>query len=1065
MEPLMRLTKLSRVRLLWQRRRVRVVSKTLLAGGLALVVLSYFGIPPLLRWAIERQGSLALGREVTVARVQFNPLILSARIEGLRIAEADGKSEFLSLGALSANLSVSSIWHRGLVLDALCIEQPVVHLVHLEPGRFNFSDILERFAAQPKAEPAASPARFSLNNIELLDGRIEFDDHPAGRVHKIEQLGIGVPFVSSLPTRTDNFVEPKLEARINGAEFRLQGQMKLFSDHREASLNLGFEPFDVIPYLVYVPGKLPVKIERARLASDLRLVWAEASEKQPASLVLSGKLSLSDVALKDPVGAPLFAVETLGVDIERFEALANPMVVRLNQVQIDSPSLDVSRAKNGQVNLVSLSGLGKPVPKTGNEASALPPLVFIDKLLLSKGRVRWHDEAVPGAYNFVLSPLEVELSKLDLGNSKPARLKLTAQGGKGEKFSLDAQLDVKAGRYNGHLATSKIVIETLRPYYAAAFDRAQLRGEGALEGDFKITPGKDGSAVRLDKVVLNVKDFTLGELNAKEPLVRLPISHAEGVSVDLATREVNLGRYTNQGARVMLARDKNGTLNLVSLLQSHSVANERAKEVLQDKLQTVASAAVAVAPPAVPDAAWRLKLESATLTGGSVHFDDRSGSTPVAMNITELGLRVKDWSNQPGVQAKAELQARVNKTGIINIGGQVGTEPLKGALRLDLRKVEFLPVQPYIDDLYRILITRGNLSMRGNLAFDLGKPDKPDIRYAGMLAVEDFNSLDRLNDTDFMRWKRFTLDQVSLQTQPLAFRTHEIRLEDFYTRLILDAQGRLNVRELAANEQHASQPSAAASSPVGASLPMASDPLPAKSSGPQLQVKIDKIAVANGHVNYIDRFVKPNYEANLLALNGSLSGLSSNQDSVATLDLKASMDGSAPVTIAGELNPFRQDSFLDIQAGVRDVDLTGVSTYAAKFVGYGIDKGKLSMAVQYKIRDRTLSAQNRVTLDQLTFGQKVESPSATKLPVLFAVSLLKDRHGVIDINLPISGSLDDPQFSVGGVILRVITNLIGKAATAPFALIGSMFGGGEELSFLDFEPGSALIRASAEEKL
>ncbi|GAB2881007.1 hypothetical protein GCM10027046_06500 [Uliginosibacterium flavum] len=1063
----MNVPKLPDWRVLWQQRRVRVGVKSLLGGLLLLTVTSFFAVPPLLRWAVESQGSKALGRVVTVQGVSFNPLTLSARVEGLRIAEADGKGEFLSLGLLRANLSMASIWHLGAVLDGLRIEQPVLHVTRLDEARFNFSDILDRFAAAPKDATPSEPARFSLNNIELADGRIEFDDRPAGRVHKIEQINIGVPFLSSLPTKVETFVQPKLEANINGSDFSLLGQLKPFADHREASLDLVFESFDVTQYLMYVPGKLPIKIERAKLASDLRLVWSEASEKTPASLVLSGKLGLSEVLLKDGQGAALFAVDALGVEIERIEPLSNPAVVRLSTVHIDAPKLDLSRAKNGELNLLALANAAPAKPEKAAAtklavSTSKPPLISISKLVVSKGVVRWHDEAVPGGYSFKLSPLEIQLDKFDLAGSQPAALQLKAQGDGGVALALSARLGIKDARYGGHFALSGVDIEALRPYYVAAFDRAQLRGVAAVQGDFAVEPGKEGNAVGLDKLVLDVKDFSLGELKAKTPLISVLDSHAEGASVNLATREVNLGNYSNKGLRVNLARDKDGALNLVSLLQAKSRANEKAQVVLLDKLETVATAAKVVAPPIKADAPWRLKLGEAVLSGGSLHFADNSGSTPVALDVAEIGLRVKDWNNQPGAQAQTELTARVNKAGRVAIGGRLGTAPLKGALRLDLRAVDLLAVQPYVEDVYRILITRGNLSARGNLVFDLANADKPDLRYTGLLAVDDFNALDRINDSDFMRWKSFSFDDIKLQTQPQSFATREIRVENFYSRLILDAQGRLNVRELAASEAAGGPPAAAASEPLAA----LSAPLAAKPGAALPQVKIDKIVLVNAHVNYLDRFVKPNYEANLLALNGSLSALSSDQTSVAALDLAASLDGAAPVSIVGELNPFRQDGFLDIRAQVRDVDLTGVSTYTSKFVGYGVEKGKLSMALQYKIRDRKLSAENRVTLDQLTFGKRVDSPEATTLPVLFAVSLLKDRHGVIDVNLPISGSLDDPQFSVGGVILKVIVNLIGKAASAPFALIGSLLGGdGEELAWLDFAPGSAVIASAGEEKL
>ena len=184
------------------------------------------------------------------------------------------------------------------------------------------------------------------------------------------------------------------------------------------------------------------------------------------------------------------------------------------------------------------------------------------------------------------------------------------------------------------------------------------------------------------------------------------------------------------------------------------------------------------------------------------------------------------------------------------------------------------------------------------------------------------------------------------------------------------------------------------------------------------------------------------------------------------VDISAKVERTAPVEIKGTVNPFARDITLDLAGKARDVDLPPLSPYAAKYAGYGITRGKLSFDVHYRIKDRKLVADNKLVLDQLTFGERVDSPTATKLPVQLAVALLKDANGVIDIEVPISGSLDDPQFSVGGLIVKVIVNLLQKAVTAPFALLGAAFGGGgEEMSYVAFDPGRGVPVAAADAKL
>ena len=228
-------------------------------------------------------------------------------------------------------------------------------------------------------------------------------------------------------------------------------------------------------------------------------------------------------------------------------------------------------------------------------------------------------------------------------------------------------------------------------------------------------------------------------------------------------------------------------------------------------------------------------------------------------------------------------------------------------------------------------------------------------------------------------------------------------------------------------------------------------------------MRIGKITLQGGNVNFSDFFVKPNYSANLTGVGGSVTEMT--RDKPGDVELRGRIDETAPIEIVGRVNALSQDLFVDLKASAKDIELSPLSPYAIKYAGYGIEKGKLSVNVKYLVEARKLTAENNIYLDQLTFGEKVESPTATKLPVQLAVALLKDRNGVIDVNLPISGSLDDPQFSLGGIIIRVIVNLIVKAVTAPFALLGAMFGGGEELAYIEFAPGVARLDRASEEKL
>jgi Domain of Unknown Function (DUF748) len=1022
------------------------------AGALSLVaVLGCLVAPPLLRGVVEQRASAALGRVVTLERLQLNPFALSAAVDGLRIAEADGKGRFVEVARVEANLELwASLFHRGPALRSLRVVSPQLYFARLDAHRFSFSDIIERFAAQPSPKDA-EPLRFAINNIQLDGGHIEFDDQPEHFHHVVDKLRVGLPFVSTVPSQVHLEVEPRLSASINGTEFELSGKMRPFAAHREATLALDLDAFDVTPYLAYVPAKLPLKIEQALLATHLECVWAEQASGQK-SLSLRGEVSIHDARFKDRSGAALASWKSLQIGLQDLRPLATPQQLSFSQITLSEPTLRLRRLADGSIDLARLFGTDDAVPLAANASApaaasskAVAPHIAIAQLQISKGRVSWQDDALPTRFSSQLSPIDFKLSAYDSKASTPAKLQGSVQLERSGHLQLEGSFDAQRNAARLRLQLADLQIAAYRPYYQDALGSAQPRGQVAASLNLDYAPA---SGVQLSEGALQLSDFSLPEAGSKQPILQLASLKLDGLRLDLAKRSLALAQISSRDAQWRLVRDADG----INLLQQFSPAQTTALNAPVAAARSVSAPAGAAPPP------WQWSVGKLDIAGWRASLEDRSAAEPLRLNLDALQLRAQNLSTAANQKAQLALEMGVNRRGRLKLAGDLGLAPLSGKLQLDASSVELLFAQPYLSGVAKVLLTQGALDAKGMLGFDLSAPQAPQVSWTGDLAVKDFNSFDQLNASDFVRWKRLALSQLKLRSQPLELSAAELRLEDFYTRLILDGEGRLNLRELVqGSARRDSAAVAGASSSAASAAPV--------SGGPAPKINIERIVLSGGSVSYSDRFIKPNYNANLTDLAGSLNGLSSSEDSVASLALKAALDHSAPVDIQGQLNPLRQDRIMDIHARVADVDLTGVSTYAARYVGYGISKGKLSMDVDYRIRDRKLSAENRVTLDQLTFGERIDSPDATRLPVLLAVALLKDRSGVIDLNLPISGTLDDPEFSVGSVIVRVLVNLVTKAVSSPFALLGSLVDGGDELSYLDFEAGRTTLPPSALSKL
>jgi len=228
---------------------------------------------------------------------------------------------------------------------------------------------------------------------------------------------------------------------------------------------------------------------------------------------------------------------------------------------------------------------------------------------------------------------------------------------------------------------------------------------------------------------------------------------------------------------------------------------------------------------------------------------------------------------------------------------------------------------------------------------------------------------------------------------------------------------------------------------------------PAEASIP-FPISIGSITLENMGAILTDRSISPTVSIGLETLSGTISGLSSEELARADLDLIGTLTGGTQMAVTGKINPLIEDRYSDVEMSFKNFNLTAVSPYSGKYAGYALNKGKLSFDLKYKISQSELTGENVMVIDQLTLGDKVESEDALKLPIPLAISLMKDRNGVIEIDVPVSGNLNDPEFGFGRVISRAIVNIITKLITSPFSMLGGLIPGGKDvdLSMISFNP-------------
>ena len=999
---------------IWRRRlKITLIS-------LVMIDLLLWAAPPLLRSVVASEAGKLLHRPVHIGQLSLNPLTMTLRVGELKIQGQHGES-LLAFDELRVNANLlGSLRHRGAVIDAIELRHPQLYLARTGENRYNISDLIEEFLDKPDD---GEKSRFSLNNLHLTQGEIDFDDQPQHSRQQIRQLEISLPFVSNLPYLVDDPIQPGLSAQVNGAKLQFAAKAKPFSATRESQASINLQDVDLTHYLGYVPLALQFKLASAKLDSKLTLDFAQAKDQAPG-IKLAGQVSVRQLQLQQLDGKPLLAWDNATLDIARLEPLQQRY--QMQKLLLQQPALQLQRNRQGQLNLLQAFTLppskAQPVKAEGKaKTEKAPALQFsLQQLQLQQGQVSWQDAG--NGFATELTPINAQLDQFELKPGHPARFQLQLQSSQQEQLAAHGQFRLQPFSLQGELQLQQLALAHYAPLLQPHLPLRISQGRLDIGGKLEFASDK----LQLQQLAVALNKLQLLPPQGNKAILALDELKLADGQLDLQKQQLELGQLSSSGLQMQLKRNAQGQIDW--------------QQWLQGKQQPASKA-----PAGKP---WNWHIGQLALDNYALNFDDEQPVQPASIKLSQLQLTAQDIGPKQAIPL--ELRTRINRGGTLAANGKLQLQPLAGELKLQLGAVDLLPLQPYFTEKLNISLTRGQLNAAGQLRFAQGNGFSGS--YQGNVSIDRLASIDKKYGQDFLNWK--TLQISGIKASDKQAQIELISLSDFYSRLLVNADGRLNLLDIATKPAEPAHTEATAPAPAPAAGAEKPEPFP---------LEIKKVKLAGGNIQFSDYFIRPNYSANMTQIGGSIAGLSTRADSRASMELLGSVNNNAQFSLAGNLNPLAKQLYLDIKAGIKGFEMIPASPYSGKYAGYGIQKGKLSMEISYFVENNHLKAQNHLFVDQFTFGDKTDSPDATSLPVQLAVSLLQNRKGEIDINLPIEGSLDDPELKVGRIVVQMLKNLLEKAVTAPFALLTG--GGGEELSYIDFEPGSSRLTPAAEAKL
>jgi Domain of Unknown Function (DUF748) len=803
------------------------------------------------------------------------------------------------------------------------------------------------------------------------------------------------------------------------------------------------------------------------------------------------RLHLSGVRLEEPGGAPLMTLQDLVVQVS-YASLAERAAV-FDDIAFQGLEANFTLLPRGQSNWTHWLDAMKGGDTSSSSASSMPRL-DIRRFALTGSKLNFTDQRMEKPFASRVDLIDVELADLSTFRNEEGLYQLSASTSFGAKFTVKGDAQLEPLSVAGSVNVTGVELDKLAPYLKDDLPVSPPSGVAGFSANYKASYAASRLGFDIDH--LNVKlsgiklhgnantAISVAAIEAKEgsfsleknsaAMKSLEISDSrladkgreyvalnridlEDLKVGLATHEANLGSAEIAGGRVQASLTKEGKIDLAQIAQKLLPVPKGERKKTRHEATAKASPEESKKTAASP--AWRYRVAKAGVSGFAIDFRDESVTPAADFGIKDLVLGAEGISDDLKAALPVAASFKVKSGGSFEAKGKVIPAEPSANLKLKLADLSLGPAQPYLAKFARLKISGGTFSTQGTASYSPKRTG-----YIGDFAVRKL----RLDESDtgnlFLGWDAVSSNRVEAGLDKL--NVGEIAVTGLDAKLIINKDKSVNLKNiLVAAESTPAPASAVAANAAPQPAVQQSPNKPEAAPGKPFAINIGRVSIRNGGMDYADYSLALPFATHIHDMKGFISGIASEGGVPSQLEFDGGVDEYGLMRSVGEIDLFHPVEYTNIKVQFANVEMAHLTPYTATFVGRKIDSGKLSLNLEYKIVKHQLQGDNQIVMDKLTLGERVESPGAMNLPLDLAIAILEDSDGRIDLGLPVSGSLDDPQFSYGSIIWKALVNVLTKIATAPFRAIGALFGGGEKLEHLAFDTGSRQLTPPEREKV
>jgi len=995
-------------------------------------IVGFLVLPLILESQIPKSVAEITNSKITIKDISFNPYLFKIELVGVELRDNEEK-HLASFDSLYIDIKALSLLNGALHVKEITLKNPKISLVYNKDKIFNFANIVKESSDDNSTTKDKETLSVIVDSFTLSNGLIAYEDF--SKPKKFEFMADAINFKLT-DIDTNDFTQSRAKFRFN-SNLQDGGEVDL-----RANI-LGLKPFavdgsvDIKEVKLYSAWKYiqdALGIEVADGVLTFGATYNFNIDDINATHVDNMHLLLNDLRVKPKdANSDILTLKSLSISDANMKPMAYMLSVK--DVALDSMNAKIERNSNGEIDwsgYFTSSETSSQKPKQDDNATKWS--VVVDRVGLKKIGASFSDKTIKPFVTSKLNALNAEIKNITLLGEEPISFALDLLLNTNATCTLDGSLIHKNLSLNSYAKCANFDITHYNPYIdkiakdeLKSYNIALRSAVFGFDANLSLNKTEEEIELHVEDSNFDIKNLSLNKRDNNEPLAQFKNFSLAGAQIDTKTKELHVEKISLDELALDVKKAKDGVLNLDALVET-----KEAKKSIQSKKTAEES--------------YRVKLDAFDIKNAKLLYEDKSIEDGSITTIDKINISAKNIDSKEKSWFDYALDLRVNDSGSISSNGSIKHTPLEQKGAFELRNISLKEITPYLRDSTFLKISDGHLNLNTKSSYKQ-KADKYKTTLDGNLSVQNFFLHDTRDDSTIASFIKAELNSFKFDTLSNELIMDEMLLESFYIDAQIDKNKTMNLAKLLREkEQHEADEKPSNKSP--------------------LSYKLLNLKVTNGSANFADYSLPLDFKTSIHSLNGNVYAISSAKEEVSYVELDGGVDEYGSAKLKGSVEAADIKSYMDLNFNFRNLNLNNFSGYSAQFAGYKIDEGKFFLDLEYKIYDSQLLGKNSLIIKKIKLGDEIEDENITKLPLGFAVALLEDSDGVIDINMPVEGDVSKPDFKYGTMILKTFVNLIVKAVASPFKFLASAMGiSGEDMDFVEFEASEVVVLASEREKL